>query len=107
MLAAALDHEERRLPLQRRLREHDERLASSVQQLLERHAAEIDPALPPAAAQDLLVLTRALVESAIDRPAAERADLEDRVVRALLGYLIGRPTRGGTMNPTPRRRSPR
>jgi AcrR family transcriptional regulator len=90
MLAAALDHEERRLPLERRLREHDARLAASVQRLLDRHASVIDPALPAAAAFDLLVLTRALVESAIGRPAAERADLEDRVVRALLGYLLPR-----------------
>ena len=105
MLAAALDHEERRLPLHRRLREHDAQLAASVATLLSRHADEIDPALPAAAPADLLVLVRALVESAIDRPAAARADLQDRVVRAVLGYLRVPLLRPRTMRATRNRRS--
>lgn len=87
VLATALDHEEQRLPLQPRLRAAEQRLLASVQTLLDRHRAELAPALPTAAARDCLVICKALVEA--DAGAARRppADLEARVLRALLGYL--------------------
>jgi AcrR family transcriptional regulator len=109
LLAAALDHEERRLPLGRRLREAEARLLGLVQRLLDERRAELDPALPPTAAADCLVLTKALVEADAERGRAPAADLQTRVVRALLGYLRPPPraaTRSGSRTRRARRSRP-
>jgi AcrR family transcriptional regulator len=87
LLAAALDHEERRLPLGPRLRESERQLVESVQRLLTRHRRELAASLPRQAAQDCLAIARALVEADIDAPGGPAANLEARLMRALLGYL--------------------
>jgi AcrR family transcriptional regulator len=87
LLAAALDHEERRLPLQRVLSEAEGRLVGSMMALLQRHRSELHVAALPGAARDCLVIAKALVEA--DSASATRApaDLQQRIERALLGYL--------------------
>jgi AcrR family transcriptional regulator len=87
LLAAALDHEERRLPLARRLREHEARLVAVVEAWLARHAAEIDPQRPAATARDLVAICKAVVEADVPQTRQPAPDLEGRVVRALRGYL--------------------
>ncbi len=88
--AAALDHEERRLPIAARLRKHDQRLGQSVMAFLVQHRAAL-PAdrVSPAVARDLLLITRALVEADAQDAARPPADLQQRLVRALGGYLLG------------------
>jgi AcrR family transcriptional regulator len=86
-LALALDHEERRLPLQARLEQSQLLLLASAETLLQRHARELAPQLPASAAMDCLVITQALVEADAFAGRTPAADLPDRVVRALLGYL--------------------
>jgi AcrR family transcriptional regulator len=87
LLAAALDHEERRLPLQCVLSEAEGRLVGSMMALLQRHRSELHVAALRVAARDCLVIAKALVEA--DSVSATRApaDLQQRVERALLGYL--------------------
>ena len=87
VLAAALDHEEQRLPIQPLLRQFDERLHACTSTLLLRHRAELSHALPASAARDCLVITQALVEADAHRSNKPPPDLEQRIVRALLGYL--------------------
>ena len=91
VLAAALDHEEKRLPIQRRLREAELKIVAAVQLLLDRHAGRLSPALPAGAARDCLAIARALVEADAGRGAAPPPDLEARVLRALHGYLTVAP----------------
>lgn len=87
LLAAALDHEERRLPLQRVLSDAEGRLVGSITALLQRHRSELRLAADTAAARDCLVIAKALVEA--DSVSARRppADLQQRLEQALLGYL--------------------
>jgi AcrR family transcriptional regulator len=87
LLAAALDHEERRLPVQHAVGQAERRILFSVEVLLKRHAAALSSTLPGTAARDCLVVTKSLVES--DSAVTKRPppDLENRIVRALLGYL--------------------
>ncbi len=88
LFAAALDHEERRLPLRRVLRASEQRIAGSVMALLARHARQLRVAADETAASDCLIIAKALVDAegaASSRPAAT---LQPRVERALLGYLL-------------------
>jgi AcrR family transcriptional regulator len=87
LLAAALDHEERRLPVQHAVGRAEQRILFSVEGLLQKHQAELSSTIPRAAARDCLVMTKALVEA--DSALAKRPppDLESRIVRALNGYL--------------------
>ena len=87
VLAAALDHEEKRLPIQGRLQEAELKIVAAVQSLLERHADRLASQLPACAARDCLVIAKALVESDAGRGVIPPADLEARVLRALHGYL--------------------
>ena len=87
LLAAALDHEEMRLPLQGRLKAAHERILAHVAGLLARHAPELAPDLPAAAARDCLSITKALVEADAGVAHKPPPDLEERIVRALTGYL--------------------
>lgn len=99
LLAAALDHEERRLPLSVRLRESEGALVESVQRLLIRHRRELAASLPKQTAQDCLAIARAVVESDIGAPSGPARNLEARLMRALLGYLQG----GSAAEPAARR----
>ncbi len=87
LYAAALDHEERRLPLGERGRRADERFVAIAETILARHREEISHPLPPAAASDLLTIARALVDQGSDGRSPAPPDLQARIVRALLGYL--------------------
>lgn len=87
VFAAALDHEEARLPVQKQLRAAQERLLTSVTQLLAHHQKELATDLPESAARDCFAMTKALVEMEAGVLKKPPADLEDRIVRALRGYL--------------------
>lgn len=87
VLAAALDHEEKRLPIQDRLATAEDALLATLERFFSRYAAHIAQPLPPAAARDCLDITRALVEADMELGRRPRADLEQRIVRALYGYL--------------------
>jgi AcrR family transcriptional regulator len=88
LYAAALDHEERRLPLQRVLRATEQRIAGSVMTLLSRHSRRLRVAADATAAQDCLVIAKAMVDAEALAPTRPHADLPQRVERALLGYLL-------------------
>jgi AcrR family transcriptional regulator len=82
LLSAALDHEERRLPLQKRLKESEEVLVDAVLVMLR-------PCLPSISmlqVRDVFVMTKALVESEANGRAPP-ADLQMRLIRAAKGYL--------------------
>jgi AcrR family transcriptional regulator len=85
--AAAIDHEERRLPLGATLASAQERIVSAMQQLIKRHNAMLPRGLPAEAAQDCLIITKALVESAPYESKPDLRSLKKRVLRALCGYL--------------------
>ena len=91
LLAAALDHEEMRLPLGSRLRDSERRIGAAIATLLQRHAAELAAPPCPSVIHDLLTIAKAMVEA--DAMAGRRPspDLRERVVRALWGYLTARP----------------
>jgi AcrR family transcriptional regulator len=90
LLAAALDHEELRLPLGARLRESERRIGAAVMSLLQYHARELAAPPGPGQVQDALVIAKALVEADAMAGRAPAADLRERVVRALWGYLTAR-----------------
>lgn len=87
LLAAALDHEERRLPVQKVVGDAERRMLACVASLLRRHGAELAPGSPESAARDCLVITKALVEADSAHALRPPADLGARIVRALMGYL--------------------
>lgn len=96
VLAAALDHEERRLPVGARLRESATRIASSVHELLARHGARLPAAPNASTVQDLLVITKALVEADAEAGRRPAADLQSRVLRAQWGYLFAEVPRAAS-----------
>jgi AcrR family transcriptional regulator len=83
VLASALDHEEKRLPLDNQLAAVNQRLGQAVLGLLKEHM----PAITPEAVRDCLVITRALVEAEAGERRIPPPDLAVRVVRSLRGYL--------------------
>ncbi len=91
LLAAALDHEEKRLPLQARLDGPAARMVAAVQALIDRHRAALPDDLPTSAARDCLAITKALVEADVqllgERSSQAPEGLSRRVSRALRGYL--------------------
>jgi AcrR family transcriptional regulator len=90
LLAAALDHEEARLPLGARLRESEQRIGAAVATLLARHAGEL--AAPPRSTdvQDVFVIAKAMIEADATAGRKPASDLRERIVRALWGYLTAR-----------------
>ena len=86
--AAAIDHEERRLPLGARAHQADRRFAVITQTLIARHRGEISATLPDSAPQDLLLIARAIVETDSGMGQVPPEDLRSRIARALLGYLV-------------------
>ena len=100
-LAVLLDFEERRLPLGAR----NERVADQIHRVLIDTLAEAG--LPAdgdraTAAQDLLAITRGMIDVAGECGETDAAGLERRVTRALFGYLGLRP---GSVPPDLTRRS--
>jgi AcrR family transcriptional regulator len=92
--AAALDHEERRLPLYAVLSTSQRRIITAVQALLKRHKAVLPKGLPAEAAWDCLIITKSLVESAPHETKPDLRLLKRRVLRALHGYLLLQQVRG-------------
>jgi AcrR family transcriptional regulator len=87
-LAAALDHEERRLPVGEQIAQAEAQLIQSVMRLLARHQPMLSAKVSPTLAKDCLVMVKALVESESgsgqEKPPA---NLPARIRKALLGYL--------------------
>jgi AcrR family transcriptional regulator len=94
LLAAALDHEEQRLPVKDRLRPGAQRIGAAVDALLRRHGTELPSSLPLATIADLLAMTKALVEADAQAGRQPAPDLASRIVRAQLGYLLLTPEVG-------------
>ena len=86
--AAAIDHEERRLPASARSLETDLRFGALTTALITRHRAEISRSLPEAAPEDLLAIARAMVEAGSWSGQKPPDSLKGRIVRALMGYLV-------------------
>jgi AcrR family transcriptional regulator len=87
LLAAALDYEEQRLPIQKVLQANELLLGASALKFLEQHREQLSCAVSPSVARDILTITKAMVESDAQRSRLPPIDLEDRMTRALLGYL--------------------
>ena len=87
MLAAALDHEERRLPVKALLRDSEERIAAATVPWLRHHRERITVALTSDAVHDCFTITKALVETDMERGVKPSANLQARIARALVGYL--------------------
>lgn len=85
MSAAALDHEEARLPLQQMLKTAQKRLLVGVQQIFAHHQAELAPDLLESAARNCIAITKALVELEAGVLKKPPADLKERTVKASMG----------------------
>lgn len=83
-LAAALDYEERRLPLEHLLMASGAAIGRHIVEVLRRHVDEIAVPDLAIAAADIRTMAQALIDA---DPESPPADIEDRVVRAALGYL--------------------
>ena len=83
ILAAALDHEEARLPIRKLLQQAESALLDSVAKLAKPHY----PNLSMIELKDCMTLGQAIVESETGNPNVDHAALEQRVYRALSGYL--------------------
>ena len=89
--AAALDHEERRLPIGSRLALSEGRLVAAILRFLEDHRDELPDRLDGSreeVARDLLLITRVLVEADAHGGQGAPPSLHPRLVRALAGYLL-------------------
>lgn len=91
-LAAALDFEEARLPVQGLLAGSAARLRGRVLTFLEWHRRRLRIDDLARAAADIQTIARALVDEAAREGPIDARALEDRVVRATAGYLL--PPRG-------------
>ncbi len=87
LLAAALDHEELRLPVEGVLRLNEQKNTDCLVIFLKRYQNEISCEAVPTAARDMLAITKALVEADATRNRQPPVDLQERIVRALQGYL--------------------
>jgi AcrR family transcriptional regulator len=87
LYAAALDHEEKRLPLDEMLFDAQRRIVAVVESLLRRHHIAVSGITRARAANDCLIITKALIDSAAFEPQSDLRALKRRVLRALHGYL--------------------
>jgi AcrR family transcriptional regulator len=86
-LARVLDFEEQRLVLDASDRATTGTIAGEVATVLHAHRRSLRLADCEEAAFDLVALARALIDGAASRGRIEPAALEDKVMRAALGYL--------------------
>ena len=89
-LAAALDYEERRLPVNPVVQEAAGRIRAALASWLAGHGVGGQPRDHDRAAHDLFVIVRALVDEA-GREQWSRTETRRRVCRAVLGYLANSP----------------
>ena len=87
-LARLLDIAERDLGLEADNSDARRRIAGALHTVLARHAGALPPLDLAEAARDLLIIARALTDSAASDPAPDRQALTRRVTRAVLGYLF-------------------
>jgi AcrR family transcriptional regulator len=87
LLAAAIDHEEKRLPLESVLAPYRARIISAIGEVAAQHHQAMSPSLPETAAQDCLAIAKALVESEVAAKPVSRKALVARVTHAIMGYL--------------------
>ncbi len=90
LFAAAIDHEERRLPLDAMLAPYQARIICAIETMIARHTAEISICVPKTAARDCLMIAKTLVESEVIAQPSARRELSARVTHALMGYLTYR-----------------
>ena len=83
VLAAALDHEEARLPIRKLLIQAETALLDSVAKLAKPHY----PNLTMIELKDCMTIGQAIVESETGNTKVDQVELEQRVYRALSGYL--------------------
>jgi AcrR family transcriptional regulator len=88
VLAAALDHEEQRLPLDEVLTAAQLRIARAVQRALEGHIELANTPVSAITAIDCLTIAKAMIESEAARSKPDLSGLRKRVLRALQGYLL-------------------
>lgn len=86
-LARVLDFEEQRLVLDDSDRAATGSIASEVASVLQAHRRTLKLADCEEAAFDLVAIARALIDGAASRGRIEPAALENRVMRAAMGYL--------------------
>lgn len=87
VLAAALDHEEQRLPLEDVLTAAQLRITSALQRVFEGHVDLKTSPVSATTAIDCLTIAKALIETEATRSKPDLPGLRKRVLRALLGYL--------------------
>jgi AcrR family transcriptional regulator len=88
VLAAALDHEEQRLPLGQMLSATQQRIAKAVQEALQAHPELAKTTVTATTTIDCFTIAKALIESEATRPKPDLAALRKRVLLALQGYLL-------------------
>ncbi|PRF32635.1 TetR family transcriptional regulator [Burkholderia multivorans] len=86
ILARLLDFEEGRPPIAKELRQSTAAFRELIRQILTRSDLPPQPEIE-IAVDDLFTIVRAMVDAAGDRGEVNREDLEQRVSRALFGYL--------------------
>ena len=104
LFAAALDHEELRLPLKNLLAQAHQDLLISIGSVVKPHF----PALGVDELEDCMIIAKALIETAADSDKLPPANLAQRVYRAIAGYLNYTDSTSGHVQshrPAPKRRS--
>ena len=90
-LAAALDFDERCLPVQHLVGESLRFIRTEIVALLGRYRGELAVRDLGQAATDIQVIARALIEEAASGPGFDAAAVQTRALRAVLGYLTVKP----------------
>jgi hypothetical protein len=88
--AAALDHEERRLPIDEITGAAQQEMVLSIQQMLGSVPELKVRKLSSHAALDCLTITKAMVEAESASSQVNTSKLKQRVIQALQGYLLYR-----------------
>jgi AcrR family transcriptional regulator len=88
LLAAALDHEEQRLPLQDVLNAAQGRIVKAVRSALHKHPELGAAPVSLGVAADCLTIAKALIEAEAAQSEPALPALRKRVLRALRGYLL-------------------
>lgn len=87
VLAAALDHEEQRLPMENVLTAAQHRITSALQRVFEGHVDLKTSPVSATTAIDCLTIAKALIEAEAAQSKPDLPGLRKRVLRALQGYL--------------------
>jgi hypothetical protein len=86
LLAAALDHQERRLPVEHILIDAEQRCVEGVKTFLLRYP-EFSNDLPDYVARDCVTISKAMAEDGLRYSTKNPYDLAVRITCALMGYL--------------------